>query len=368
MAKRYELNLIPNYVREWTVENAVRELIQNAIDHKAEFGSEVEINYKSGVLKVGNSGAKLEPYTLLMGATTKDENHDTVGGFGEGYKVAVLVLLRLGKKVMIQNYGKRELWTPRMEYSKDYGSQVLVFNVEKVRRNLPHSDLVFIVDGITPEEYEKIQMSSLYFQDIGEYIQTTQGKILLDPKFVGKVYVNGLYVCDHAKYHYGYNFHPRYLKLGRDRKLASDFDLHWLASSMWESTDSELIYDLIENKAADVAFVKTLHDSRRTLKENPNKLADNLYDRFKEKHGPDAFPVSSQEELEEVQKVPGANPVIVDESHKELIKSSPKYQEVPALIEKSNKELMAEWIGKAEQYLPQELVEEFNELLENIKE
>ena len=113
MAK-YELSLSPEYVSHWGIVEAVREIFQNAIDQAAVqednpmFFSYEKNEVKSagwgmtyeqdGVLRIGNRDSILDAKSLLLGATTKRDDQKTIGQFGEGYKIATLVLLRSGKQ------------------------------------------------------------------------------------------------------------------------------------------------------------------------------------------------------------------------------------------------------------------------------
>src|SRR5690606_16628625 len=112
------------------------------------------------------------------------------------------------------------------------------------------------IEGITPEEYAKIVEGNLHLQDVGDVIETPIGRILEDEKFKGKVFVNGLFVCMYEPYQYGYDFKPEYIKLDRDRKLVSDFDLQWLSSTMWaQSGVLEKVIQLSKEGRADVHYV-----------------------------------------------------------------------------------------------------------------
>lgn len=107
MSECYELSLTPNYVSDWTFNDALRELIQNGIDQETiRPDNKFSIDYDEGkeVIRLVNKNAKLKISTLLLGKTNKSNDEDTVGQFGEGYKIAALVLNRLGKTFTIYNY------------------------------------------------------------------------------------------------------------------------------------------------------------------------------------------------------------------------------------------------------------------------
>ena len=104
--KCYELTLTPDYVSDWTFNDAIRELIQNGTDQEAlDKGNVFSLGYDEDqeILSLKNAKSSLKINTLLLGRSSKADNEDTVGKFGEGYKSAALVLNRIGKTFTIYN-------------------------------------------------------------------------------------------------------------------------------------------------------------------------------------------------------------------------------------------------------------------------
>lgn len=82
----YELTLTPNYVSDWNFNDALRELIQNGTDQEVlDPDNEFQIDYsqKEKVLRLKNRKSVLKINTLLLGRSSKANNEDTVGQFGE---------------------------------------------------------------------------------------------------------------------------------------------------------------------------------------------------------------------------------------------------------------------------------------------
>lgn len=130
----YELTLTPNYVSDWNFNDALRELIQNGTDQEVlDPDNEFQIDYsqKEKVLRLKNRKSVLKINTLLLGRSSKANNEDTVGQFGEGYKIAALVLNRLGKTFTIYNNEKNEVWESRFKNSEKWLEKILCFYVSK---------------------------------------------------------------------------------------------------------------------------------------------------------------------------------------------------------------------------------------------
>ena len=89
-----ELPLSQQYCRSWTALDALREIIANAIDS----GSDVDVSWErgpsGGVAIITNEEGELERSNLVLGGTTKADDEDTIGTFGEGLKIGAMVLLR----------------------------------------------------------------------------------------------------------------------------------------------------------------------------------------------------------------------------------------------------------------------------------
>jgi len=81
----YELPLTKGYVADWRMQHAVRELIQNALDSESPF----EWTLDGAQLRITSRHTVLGVETLLLGSTSKAENADAIGNFGEGYKIAL---------------------------------------------------------------------------------------------------------------------------------------------------------------------------------------------------------------------------------------------------------------------------------------
>lgn len=243
MSKKYQLSITAGYCHDWTVENAVRELFQNQLDSPAE-GTH---DYDGATLTITNKNISIPTKTLLMGITSKRADDDSVGGKGEGFKLACGILLREGCSVEILNGGVK--WTPVFEYNHDFEEQVLVVYETPLPGN---TDLTFIVEGIDEDTMDNIVEENIYLRnDITDVLECSMGAVIKD--FGGKVFVGGLYVCDEPRLAYSYDFHPSQLKLNRDRKSVDDWDLRMQTSKLLcEVLDVDAVVDLLEGGVFDI--------------------------------------------------------------------------------------------------------------------
>jgi hypothetical protein len=360
--QKFEITVSPDYVAKWTIVDAVRELLQNAIDAETTGHlMRVEYNEKSEELTVHSVGAKLDISSLLLGTTSKANDAKSIGQFGEGYKIATLVLLRNNKTVVFSNGLAKETWRPRFIKSRRFGCNVLGFFIEKWSPfSAPVNELIVSVQGITNQEYfEQIVPSALMLRkDWSAVERTSLGDIINVP---GAVFVNGLYVRGHEPYKYGYNFKPQYLQLDRDRKLISDFDLEWLASKMWAaSSDHDTVIKLISENSADTKYlVNNMYGKI--------ELSNQAWQEFILKYGANAIPVTTQEELEKLSKK--YKPVLVGSGYRDLLIRSSDYVEPDEEKEELLSARFTAWFDNNElsDLLSREAEDEFNNLVDELR-
>lgn len=368
MAK-FELSLAKDYVPSWTFVDAVREFFQNALDQETVLNDNkmfIKYNKEDKQLVIGNKKSVLETKSLLLGASTKSNDEKTIGQFGEGYKIGTLVLTRENHPVTFYNYGNKEVWRPRFVKSKRYNAEILTFFTDKKYpwQKQPHNNLEITIDNITEVQYEKIKESNLHLQDIGEVIKTEKGNILLEDKYKGKVYVNGLFVCDYGNYEHGYDFKPGEINIDRDRKLVNSFDLKWLASNMWAAQEGYEIRtaELIKKNTGDVEYIT----SHSHVSPGFKTTTDTLYNDFKEQYGERAVPVSSQEEMESL--ADGYKPVLVSYNEKTVMEQSALYKRPEFIIQPALSDKLEDWLTRNKQYLPEEAITEMENIIKQEKE
>ena len=251
---RIDYPICKDYVSHWGLWEATRELIQNAIDsggHSRE--------HQSNRLVITSYG-DITRDCLLLGKSIKEDG--SIGQFGEGLKLALLVLARMEIHVEIKTF--KEVWTPSFGHSKQFDEEILSITI----RDSELRDNVSVVIEMSEEEYDKIS----------DKVLEDKTPRILEGMDSGTIFVGGLYVCKLDGFEYAYNFSPSMVKLNRDRDIPSMYDIRVAANQLLEG--SQILKLAIEGKSEASEYTST-----------PSKLA-----RAWKKEYPDTIPVGISEQ------------------------------------------------------------------------
>ena len=258
-----DYNMSKDYCSDWSPIDAIREMVQNAIDS----GNEYRCEIVSGIIHVITYDKHLPLNTLMLGESIKSDG--AIGKYGEGYKIGMLVLTRDNHEPTITNYNNYitglfslnslDVMTFRLNidtelYSEDinihFSCKVGNINIEELKSRIP------AFTGTNPKKPNGI--------DIWQDRQ-------------GEIFVNGLFVAEDKKLVFGYNFSPDKIQLNRDRNMVNG--VHWQLAYYYDSlgeNKANLIFDLIEKDADDVKDLSyTL--SNKKLKAELARLFFNKY-------------------------------------------------------------------------------------------
>lgn len=231
-----DYNMSKEYCSDWSAIDAIREMVQNAIDS----GCDYECKAEQGYITVTTKGKALPLDTLMLGQSVKSE--DAIGKYGEGYKIGMLVLTREGLLPNITTSG----------YNITGGFSINQFNIETFKIQVaefgPCPNITFKCkwDGIDIEELKaKLPAFTGNNPDLPSNIDIWQNR-------PGEIFVNGLYVTKEDLV-FGYNFAPNKIKLNRDRNMVDG--VHWQLAKYFSELGvkyAETIFNLIERDAPDV--------------------------------------------------------------------------------------------------------------------
>lgn len=346
--KRYELPLARGYVAHWGFIEAVRELLQNALDSDSPF----RCTYMGGCLRIVSRNSRLSADTLLLGTTTKAEDDTKIGSFGEGYKIALLVLTRESRRVTVYNGSK--IWTPKFENSSTFDTEVLCIHETK-RPGAWDDELIFSIDGVTESEWSVVKKSCLHLWDddeFGEVIETSMGRILCEHP--GELYVNGLYVCD-TQLDFSYDIKPQFMKLERDRKTVSDWDLKLVTKNMWFLSEQwDRVAEMIDSNVEDLYHADI---------GCPELVKEACYRLFVTKN-PGQIAVKTQAELDRYVANKMTNVVVVNSTYHSILGSTNKYHSsMKTLDRKTPLEDVQAWFGDNRKYMRKEAIVNFKNLI-----
>lgn len=230
------------YRKEWGVVEAVRELVQNCIDNK---DCTHTFELKGSKLTISTNSFILPISTFALGES-QNKTDSSIGGFGEGFKLALLVLEREGCNPSVtfgNNYA-----LPRFEW--DALLERDVFTIVLTEGGDETTSTVFTLDF--PESLvEELKKKVTVFSDT-PLKQSVDGVQLL-PDRAGQIFVNGLFVCEEEAFHYGYNFSAENIKLGCDRQIANSLGLAWETSRYWaNNVEPEAVLQMMTDGKLDV--------------------------------------------------------------------------------------------------------------------
>lgn len=125
---RLHTNISPDYVKNWDISQAIRELIQNYLDSLSEFDCNGTLTWESGMGVAKDLGPGLEPRHFAMGVSEKSSK--AKGKYGEGLKLALLTFAREGRFVEIRS--KNRIIRPVIAKDPNYGTDLLALDVISV--------------------------------------------------------------------------------------------------------------------------------------------------------------------------------------------------------------------------------------------
>jgi len=326
MSRIVTLTISDNYVIDWGIWEAIRELAQNAMDNFDKTGNPMSIGFHKRTKNfiVQSKNTKLDISSLILGNGDKQQDAKCRGKFGEGYKLALIVLLRLGIKITIQNAD--EVWVPNFFYNSEFNANLLTISI--IEKQTKNKDLTFVLTGIDNMMANKFKHRLITSNLSPAGYDTDYGKILTEERFRGQVFVGGIFVCKpNIELDHGFDFKPEYVELGRDRGLIDSFTVQWLASCMWTSIKN------IDDAALEATADLVMKGERSTYyigtSSNNDELTERVADRFYSQAPETAVPVATEKARQEVlNRYDNAVPIIVNETVERVVKHSKKYSSV----------------------------------------
>ena len=230
------------YREEWGVVEAIRELVQNCIDNKeCEHTYELE---RDSLITITTKNFTLPISTFALGES-QNKTSESIGGFGEGFKLALLVLQRAGCCPMV-TFGDIRA-QPQFEYDELLEREI--FTITLV--DSPYTEDTTFQFFFKKELKEELQKKVTVFSD--EPLSQDIDGVELLPERKGQIFVNGLFVCEESQFKYGYNFAADNIELGCDRQIANPLGLAWETSKYWANNlDPQEVLQMMTDGQLDV--------------------------------------------------------------------------------------------------------------------
>ncbi|AFV51119.1 HATPase [Vibrio phage VPMS1] len=239
-----DYNLSRDYCSDWGALEALREIVQNALDS----GNNYECTVHNNAIEVLSKGQELTPEVFSMGISRKSSN--AIGKYGEGFKLAMLVLTRLELKPVI--YTGNMVVTGSFKTHNFTGVETFCLHINNMSGAMPGS--VKFLCKKPDIDYQELENKLTPFAEFP--LPKVRNRLeVLDSK-PGMIYVNGLFVCECKDLSKGYNFAPDYIELNRDRNMVNGIE-HQLAKYYGSlgKDKASLVFNLVENEARDVAWL-----------------------------------------------------------------------------------------------------------------
>lgn len=194
-----------NYRSNWSEWEAIREIVQNMMDSDSNFS----IKQTTEGLLLRDSGKGIKKKHLLLGVSEKSSG--ARGQFGEGLKLALVVLKRLGYKIRIKSHNLAiNVSTTSIE-----GETCLKLILDEAPNNATGTEI--LIGGYTgntfTEHFVNGNKRVIYNCDHGQIINEQPTKL----------YVKDIYVCKLHNALYSYNL--KNIQLSEDRNIPSEYSV-----------------------------------------------------------------------------------------------------------------------------------------------
>lgn len=219
------------YCKNWTINDAIREILSNALDT----GTEVRVSHDNGIARIADSGIGIAKKDFVFGGSKKGDLQ--IGQFGEGMKIATLVLARNSRAVKIDTVGYT--YEAMLEESAEFETTLFAIRFKK---NQKKSGTAISFECST-EELKEAKGLFLAFQKKEKLAENKFLDVFKDEP--GKIFVNGLYTTTIESI-FSYNVKDKALVNTRDRNAVDTIKLGNLIAELLENTEKPAHQKLVE--------------------------------------------------------------------------------------------------------------------------
>jgi len=307
-----------NYRRHWGLWESIREIVQNAMD-----AGEYEIIQEEDDLVIRDYGKGLQVRHLLFGVSEKPKG--SRGQFGEGLKIALIVLKREGYDVEIKTKGLEI----RCDVATLEGEKVLVL---KYRKN----GLDFRGTEVKIKGYRGSTFQDNFVNGNKDVVHESKefGQIIRENP--PRLYVKDIYIQDLDNAAFSYNCYRQQnpdgsgvgVRLEESRGVADPFYLKYEIGYLWSTVSDETLWEELFKAIKDKKWERNLKFTGSLSSIRLQKRKKVIRKAFLKVYGPDSV-VKTDHEWGREAKWRGAKVVEDFDSwdHEELIKCLPTDKE-----------------------------------------
>ena len=262
MAKlhRVEYPISGQYCRNWKTVEALREIIANMLDARAEY----TCRWQDGTGFFTDGGAGFGASCLMLGEGEVKDG-EQIGQFREGLKLALLTLARDSRRVALETT-EFAVRSASMEMT-GLGKEGLVLYVDHGHTQVKGTEVRV---ECTEKEFNSAQSMFLQLREAVEPIYTdgddNQVFNLFPKQKAGGIFVNGLLTDSNGRWAWNYNLLGPQIKgaMNRDRSVLARRDVNEAVGRLWLGcTDTALATEFIdktrEKNCAEVAAFNSAH-------------------------------------------------------------------------------------------------------------
>ena len=189
--KEFTTNQTVNYRKHWGEWEAIREIMQNSLDETDQL-PELIIDKKNNRTIIQDTGHGITLNQLILLGKTGKDGEDSRGKFGEGIKIALIVLTRMGYKVRLYSRQGFEAETFAKPFGEDY-----IFALKYREVDLSHftSGTKILIEGFIPSA----DWSKRLIREIRKFFILKRKRIILMERlakaiFLRKIALIGLFM------------------------------------------------------------------------------------------------------------------------------------------------------------------------------
>lgn len=241
----FDLN-IQNILHDWSVSDAIREIIANAIDEAnltATQSPKVDYNEVNKVLTISDFGRGIRIENFSQNENNEKTNSkQMIGKFGIGLKDSIAVLFNSGKNVIFTSaFGH---FCPILANKSGIDEQIRTIHIQYNPENKIAIGTTVTIENCSKDEYLKALDNFLIFAPPKSIFKCEIGEIFIKNDISSEIFLNGMKISNDDDFLFSYNITNPDSKL----KASINRERKSLSRSIYSNSIIKLLSKAIENK------------------------------------------------------------------------------------------------------------------------